>query len=120
MRHRAVLAKARAAGADEASLAEIADVLADAKEMARRSRSWGRRSASRARLLPSAPQGTAARKRARLACTTPLTARDTEIDAGTASVRNPYNPSATISASVNRRVDILSAERAAGNITEAQ
>lgn len=120
VRKRAELTKARADGVDEAGFAEIAEVLADAKEMARRARSWGQRSASRARLAPQAPVGNAARKRARLARTAPLTARDTEIQIGTGSVRDPYDPNATISASVNRRVDVLAAERAAERITKAQ
>lgn len=57
------------------------------------------------------------RKPIRLA---PITARDVEVDVGTASVRDPYDPSSFITASVNRWVDVLSAERAANRITEAQ
>jgi hypothetical protein len=47
-------------------------------------------------------------------------ARDTEILVGTASVRDPYDPSTFISATVNRKVDVLSAERGQSRITEAQ
>ena len=61
-----------------------------------------------------------ARKRARIARAAPVTARDVEVDAGKASVRDPYDPSSFITASVNRRVDVLAAERAANRITEAQ
>ncbi|GJD72577.1 hypothetical protein [Methylobacterium goesingense] len=49
-----------------------------------------------------------------------VTARDVEIQPGTASVRDPYDPSTFITATVNRRVDVLAAERSAGRITEAQ
>lgn len=50
----------------------------------------------------------------------PVMARDTEIQVGTASVRDPYDPSTFISTTVNRKVDLLSTERSAGRITEAQ
>ena len=50
----------------------------------------------------------------------PVMARDTEIQIGTASVRNPYDPSTFITTTVNRKVDVLSTERGAGRITEAQ
>jgi len=60
------------------------------------------------------------RKRARIARAAPFTARDVEVDTGKASVRDPYDPSSFITASVNRRVDVLAAERGADRITEAQ
>jgi hypothetical protein len=50
----------------------------------------------------------------------PVMARDTEIQVGTASVRDPYDPSTFISTTVNRKVDLLATERSAGRITEAQ
>lgn len=62
----------------------------------------------------------ASTRRRRPVTLAPTTARDVEVEVGTASVRNPYDPSSFISATVNRRVDVLSAERAAGRITEAQ
>ncbi|SFG65251.1 hypothetical protein [Methylobacterium gossipiicola] len=60
------------------------------------------------------------RKRARIARAAPITARDVEVDTGKASVRDPYDPSSFITATVNRRVDVLAAERGANRITEAQ
>ncbi|WP_264046922.1 hypothetical protein [Methylobacterium flocculans] len=62
----------------------------------------------------------ASTRRRRPVTLAPTTARDVEVEVGTASVRNPYDPSSFISATVNRRVDVLSAERSAGRITEAQ
>lgn len=118
--HRAALQQARIAGADEAALAEIADDLTDAKEMARRARSWGRRAAHRSSLFPPPAIGARSRKRARVTRVAPVIARDAEIQVGTASVRDPYDPSSFITATVNRRVDVLSAERGQGRITEAQ
>lgn len=63
---------------------------------------------------------TASSRRRRPVSLAPITARDVEVQVGTASVRNPYDPSSFITATVNRRVDVLAAERAAGRITEAQ
>lgn len=112
--------QARAIGADEAALAEISDDLTDAKEMARRARSWSRRDAHRSSLLPPPAIGISSRKRARPTRAAPVIARDVEVEVGTASVRNPYDASSFITATVNRRVDVLSAERGQGRITEAQ
>lgn len=118
--HRAALQQARATGANEAALAEIADDLADAKEMARRARSWGRRAAHRSSLIPPTVKAAGSRKRSRVTLATPVTARDAYVQPGTASVRDPYDPSSFITATVNRKVDLLSAERGQGRITEAQ
>lgn len=116
----AELRQARADGADEALQAELAEALADARTMARRARSWGQRSALRSRLQPAQPQGATARKRARLARTAPITGRDVEIQEGTRLFHDPDKPGSYFSAPVNRRVDILAAERAANRITESQ
>ena len=118
--YRAALQQARAIGADEAALAEISDDLTDAKEMARRARSWGRRAAHRSSLLPPPAIGVSSRKRARPTRVGPVIARDVDIEVGTASVRDPYDASSFITATVNRKVDVLSAERGQGRITEAQ
>ena len=64
-----------------------------------------------------APSSARRAKALRLA---PLTARDVEVDIGKRSVRDPYDANAFVTAAVNRRVDVLAAEHAAGRITEAQ
>jgi len=48
------------------------------------------------------------------------TARDRDVVTGTRTVADPYDPGTFITATVNRRVDILAAERSTGRITEAQ
>ncbi|GEP07925.1 hypothetical protein [Methylobacterium oxalidis] len=58
-----------------------------------------------------------AERRARLA---PRLARDVAIDTATRSVPDPYEPGSFLTATLNRRVDILAQERAAGRIDEAQ
>ncbi|MCP1540147.1 hypothetical protein [Methylorubrum extorquens] len=75
---------------------------------------------AKARALRERQATATPRKRSRLARPAPITARDVEIEVGTASVQNPYDPSTFIAATVNRRVDVLSAERGQGHITEAQ
>ncbi|MCC0807529.1 hypothetical protein FPV16_15040 [Methylobacterium sp. W2] len=50
----------------------------------------------------------------------PITARDVEVVEGTGTFRDPYDASAFVTTTVNRRVDVLAAERSAGRITEAQ
>lgn len=61
-----------------------------------------------------------AARRAKSLRLAPLTARDVEVEVGTRSVRDPYEPNTFLTATVNRRVDVLAAEHAAGRITEAQ
>ncbi|MCJ2127389.1 hypothetical protein [Methylobacterium sp. E-045] len=50
----------------------------------------------------------------------PITARDVEVVEDTGTFRDPYDASAFVTTTVNRRVDVLAAERSAGRITEAQ
>lgn len=75
------------------------------------------KSSSTTRTMNSRATSGRRKKAIRLA---PITARDVEVDVGTASVRDPYDPSSFITATVNRRVDVLAAERGANRITEAQ
>lgn len=63
--------------------------------------------------------GTAAARRRKAAHGGPL-ARDHAVLVGRAIVTNPYNPNERESVTINRRVDILAQERAAGRIDEAQ
>ena len=49
----------------------------------------------------------------------PITARDVEVVEGTGTFRDPYDASTFVTTTVNRRVDVLAAERSAGRITEA-
>jgi hypothetical protein len=55
----------------------------------------------------------AARKNARLTRTAPITARDAEVLEGTGTFRNPYDSTTFVTTRINRRVDVLSAERSA-------
>lgn len=59
-----------------------------------------------------------ARRRATAA--QPITARDREIQPGAATIPCPYEMGTFIPATVNRHVDVLAAERARGDITDAQ
>ncbi|MHC2086520.1 hypothetical protein [Methylobacterium sp. CM6244] len=63
------------------------------------------------------PPSTRRNKNIRLA---PITARDVEVVEGTGMFRDPYDASTFVTTTVNRRVDVLAAERSAGRITEAQ
>lgn len=58
--------------------------------------------------------------RRRAAAAQPITARDREIQPGAATVPCPYELGTFIPATVNRQVDVLAAERARGDITDAQ
>ena len=62
-------------------------------------------------------QSTRRNKNIRLA---PITARDVEVVEGKGTFRDPYDASTFVTTTVNRRVDVLAAERSAGRITEAQ
>ncbi|KQO94634.1 hypothetical protein [Methylobacterium sp. Leaf91] len=50
----------------------------------------------------------------------PITARDVEVVEGKGTFRDPYDASTFVTTTVNRRVDVLAAERSAKRITEAQ
>ncbi|WP_331316508.1 hypothetical protein [Methylobacterium mesophilicum] len=58
--------------------------------------------------------------RRRAAAAQPITARDREIQPAAATVPCPYELGTFIPATVNRQVDVLAAERARGDITDAQ
>lgn len=117
-RLRAKLAEARTASSASEDLDDLAERLTEARDLAGRARSWARRAATRARLAPvhAVPAG----RRRQPSRPVPITAREREIEVGERSVPDPYAPGSFTRAPVNRRVDILAKEHAAGFISDAQ